>query len=186
MSAQTWFLIAIIGFALSGVTFVAALFMFIKMNIPSIIGDLSGKKVAREVKAMREQNSANSEKLSKTGKTDRGPLGGRIVRDSNVLKKVHASKRLDEKTDEIGMTPTEELSTATEVLGGSEATAVLGDTNATELLTSDATELLSGGTADLGGTTLLNPIEQVGQITEPVQFIVVRSEVLIHTSEVIE
>jgi len=178
MDANMWFIIAIVGFSLAGVLFVAAVFMFIKMNIPAIINDLSGKAAERGVKAIRETNSANSAKLSKTGRTDRGPLGGRIVRDADALKKMHASKRLD-RTDEIGMTPTEELSSA-------DATAVLGDANATEVLGGNETEVL-GGTNDLsGGTTVLGSDAQIGQVVDPVPFEVTYSQIFIHTNEVIE
>ena len=65
MTAEHWFLIAVIGFALSGVALIVAVFMFIKLNIPSVIGDLNGKTVAREIRAMREANSnaVNSHRL---------------------------------------------------------------------------------------------------------------------------
>ena len=56
MSAQTWLIIAIVGFTLSAIALVVAVFMYIKMNIPAVIGDLTGKTVAREIKAMREAN----------------------------------------------------------------------------------------------------------------------------------
>ena len=53
MSATVWLIIAIISFSLAGVAFIVAVFMFIKMNIPAIIGDLTGRTVAKEVKAMK-------------------------------------------------------------------------------------------------------------------------------------
>ena len=52
MSANTWLIIAIIGFSLSGIALIAAVIMFIRLNIPAIIGDLSGRTVAREIKAL--------------------------------------------------------------------------------------------------------------------------------------
>ena len=42
MSATTWMIIAIVGFSLAGIAFIAAIFMFIKMNIPAIISANKG------------------------------------------------------------------------------------------------------------------------------------------------
>ena len=62
MSANTWLIIAIIGFSLSGIALIAAVIMFIRLNIPAIIGDLTGRTVAREIKAMRDTNASSGDK----------------------------------------------------------------------------------------------------------------------------
>lgn len=217
MSATAWLIIAIVGFSLAGIAFVAAIILFIKMNIPAIIGDLTGKTVAREIKAMRESNASTGDKRFRPSAVnlERGTLTEKVSNtpmSTGDLKKAHASKRLD-KTDGLGksskiggkkggtiglgdgaspVTPvetgtavkgTEKLSdNATEVLN-SGATDVL--TPATEVLTS-GTEVLSNGTTVLGGTTVLSGTEELSaEDSKPVAFKVIRSEIIIHSDEVI-
>lgn len=100
MSATTWFIIAIVGFLLSGIALVATVFIFIKLNIPAVIGDLSGKTVAREIKAIRDANVSSGDKLHKSSSVNanRGKLTEKVIDDeidSSVGAAAHASKRLD-------------------------------------------------------------------------------------------
>lgn len=100
MSATTWLIIAIVGFSLSGIALAAAVFMFIKMNIPAVIGDLTGKTVAREIKAMRDANASSGNKLHKSSSVNvnRGKLTEKVNDeeiDGSVKAAAHASKRLD-------------------------------------------------------------------------------------------
>ena len=76
MSATTWLIIAIVGFSLSGIALVVAIFMFIKMDIPAVIGDLTGKTVAREIQARRDANAASGNKIHKSSSVNanRGKL----------------------------------------------------------------------------------------------------------------
>ena len=206
MSATTWMIIAIVGFSLAGIAFIAAIFMFIKMNIPAIIGDLSGKTVAREIKAMREANVLSGDKRFRPSKVnlERGTLTEKVDQkalDAETLKKAHASKRLDRTTGELsenlvskkggtvglaaehvdesqfGGTPTEALSSATEVLSDN-ATEVLS--GATEILNSSDTEVLSGGTTVLSQTEELEKTD-----VTPVSFTIITSKIVIHSDEVI-
>ena len=106
MSAMAWLIIAIVGFSLAGIALVAAVIMFIKMNIPAIIGDLTGKTVAREIKAMRESNASSGDKRFRPSAVnlERGTLTEKVANtpmSTSDLKKAHASKRLD-KTGGLG------------------------------------------------------------------------------------
>ena len=227
MSATIWLIIAIVGFSLAGIALVAAVIMFIKMNIPAIIGDLTGKTVAREIKAMRESNASSGDKRFRPSAVnlERGTLTekvGNTPMSTADLKKAHASKRLDKTgglgssgklggkkggtvglaegnstvnpvsnvapanaTEKLSDNATEVLSNGTEVLN-SGATDVLSP--ATEVL-SNGTEVLSNGTTVLNsGTTVLSGTEELTaeDNVKPVSFKVVRSEVMIHSDEVIE
>lgn len=217
MSATAWLIIAIVGFSLAGIAFIAAIILFIKMNIPAIIGDLTGKTVAREIKAMRESNASSGDKRFRPSAVnlERGTLTEKVSNtpmSTADLKKAHVSKRLDKtgglgKSGNIGgkkggttglddgvspVTPvatgtatkgTEKLSdNATEVLD-SGATDILAP--ATEVLTS-GTEVLSNGTTVLGGTTVLSGTEELNtEDSKPVAFKVIRSEIIVHSDEVI-
>lgn len=220
MCATAWLIIAIVGFSLSGIAFIAAIILFIKMNIPAIIGDLTGKTVAREIKAMRESNASSGDKRFRPSAVnlERGTLTEKVANTSmstDDLKKAHASKRLDKTgglgksgkkgrttglddsvssvtpvvtgtatkgTEKLSDNATEVLSDATEVLD-SGATDVLAP--ATEVLASE-TEVLSNGTTVLGGTTVLSGTEELSaEDRKPVAFKVIRSEIIVHSDEVI-
>ncbi|WP_428909693.1 hypothetical protein [Niallia sp. Krafla_26] len=62
MDAQTWQLISIIGYSLAGLLFIVAIIMFIKMNIWSVIGDLTGRTAAKQIQEIREQNARTGNK----------------------------------------------------------------------------------------------------------------------------
>lgn len=224
MSAMAWLIIAIVGFSLAGIALIAAVIMFIKMNIPAIIGDLTGKTVAREIKAMRESNASSGDKRFRPSAVnlERGTLTEKVANtpmSTSDLKKAHASKRLDKTgglgssgklggkkggtvglaegngtvnpvveptnaTEKLSDNATEVLSNGTEVLN-SGATDVLSP--ATEVL-SNGTEVLSNGTTVLSsGTTVLSGTEELTaeDNVKPVSFKVVRSEIMIHSDEVI-
>lgn len=214
MSATAWLIIAIVGFSLSGVALVTAIFMFIKMNIPAIIGDLSGKTVAREIKAMRDANVSSGDKRFRPSRVnlERGTLTEKVDQsqlNADAIKKAHASKRLDKTTGQlsenlskkkggtvglgegiigdsnIGDSPTESLSsTATEVLSDN-ATEILSN-NATEVLNDSATEVLSDDERVSGGTTVLSQTEELESAEiKPVAFKITKNELVVHSDEVI-
>ncbi len=107
LSAQTWYIIAIIGFSLSAVALIAAVFIFLKLDIISVIGDLTGRTVAREVQAIRENNASGGEKLHRSSRVnlERGKLTSKV---SSALRKSKTfapfssiSKRLDSKHGDV-------------------------------------------------------------------------------------
>ena len=66
MDAQTWQIISIVGYSLAGVLFFTAIIMFIKMNVWGIIGDLTGRTAAKQIQAIREQNTMDRDKIPQT------------------------------------------------------------------------------------------------------------------------
>ena len=172
MSATAWLIIAIIGFSLAGIAFAAAVILFIKMNIPAIIGDLTGKTVAREIKAMRESNASSGDKRFRPSAVnmERGTLTEKVSNthmSTDDLKKAHASKRLD-KTDGLG--------TSGKIGGKKGGTTGLDNrvgtvtpvatnstTKGTERLSDNATEVLSNATEvlDSGATDVLAPATEM-------------------------
>lgn len=193
MSATAWLIIATVGFSLAGIALIVAVFMFIKMNIPSVIGDLTGKTVAREIKAMREFNSAKGDRRFRPSKVnlERGTLTEKVdtsIGDKTAMAEAHASKRLDRtetyedrknrksqgSNGTIGLNdfetnPTDVLNedgTSTEVLSD-KFTEVL-DSNATEELDTETTEVLDKNTNEPleNSTTVLSEGATVLEITE--------------------
>ncbi|MDP4157371.1 MAG: hypothetical protein Q8929_17215 [Bacillota bacterium] len=109
MDAAVWRMISIIGYFLAGVFLVASIILFFKMNIRTIIGDLTGKTAARQIQEIRERNLMTGNKPYKPAafQLERGTWGTGGNRTGRKIGKTaqaiaHASKRLDlkAKTDE--------------------------------------------------------------------------------------
>lgn len=163
MNAQTWLFIAVVCFSVSFVLLVAAVFIFLKMKIPSVIDDLSGKKVAREIREMREKNETDKSKSDTEPKPSRTayshPSKQLSADTAGELKGREKPLSSGEPTD--GGFKTTVLFTAED----SGSTAVLDekDVGGTAVLSEEAV----GGTAVLcenetGGTAILSDEETGG------------------------
>lgn len=184
MSADTWFLIAVIGFTLSGVSLIAAIFMFIKLNIPSIIGDLSGKKVAREIKALRE---ASAKSLNNPAVPAYPGTRNRSSKTMRLPKAPTSDKPLTPSAPPASSAPATDVLTAgaTDVLDAG-ATDILSDSGATDILEDPtlATSVLHESvTAPMPGGGTFAPV--ISGTVQPVPFTVTRSLIVVHTSETI-
>lgn len=56
MNATFWLVLAIVCFVLAGIFLILAAVIFFRMKIPSVIDDLTGKTVVREVRSIKEKN----------------------------------------------------------------------------------------------------------------------------------
>lgn len=195
--ATAYMILAIAAFVVSGILFVTGIFLFIKMDVPSIIGDLSGKTAQKQIKAMRERNAESGDKRYRPGQLneERGMLtepvtiSGRLLRKGKTGETAHPSKRLDVK-GQIGETSSQNIlrGEPTDELGQSEylscETEVLAETDATDIL-SDGTQVLE----ETSATTVLTPTDELVNSTEskeePVSFTIMENTLSIHTDEVI-
>lgn len=157
MSASTWYFIAIVGFSLSGAALIAAVILFIRLNIPAIIGDLTGRTVAREIKALRDMNASNGDRRFRSSAVniERGTLTDKFLPVQNDgMAVAHASKRLDKTSGQLNngggrprrRTGTVGLSDAARGFSGDNAsrpTDVLDTGSTTEVLSDQATEVLN-------------------------------------------
>ena len=173
MSANTWMIIAIIGFSLSGIALIAAVIMLIRLNITAIIGDLTGRTVAREIKAMRDTNASSGDKRFRPSAVNlkRGTLTEKVAGNTaNDMALAHASKRLDKTSGNLSekgskrKSGTVGLSDAVQGKSGrvgSEPTDMLNsDSNATEVLRTESTEVLSDNATEVlsnDATEVLDP-----------------------------
>ena len=64
MSASAWTIIAIVGFLLSGVSLAVTVILFFRLKIPSVIGNLTGKTVAREIKQIKTEDASFKQRKS--------------------------------------------------------------------------------------------------------------------------
>lgn len=186
MSATTWLIIAIVGFSLSGIALVAAVTIFIKLNIPAVIGDLSGKTVAREIQAMRAANASSGDKLHKSSRVniERGKLTEKVPFDevdSSVKAMAHASKRLDKTGQSIrlkkGETAEQKLSSVsneftTESLSSNVGEVDIEERRMTAILSQNrVTDVLEGENSGDNlnnrlGTEVLMPVHQTEVFSE--------------------
>jgi hypothetical protein len=200
MTYQTYNIFAIVFLSLCGIMLIISVFIFFKLKIISVIGDLSGITAKRQIEHFRELNlqsgnkkfkpspiNLNRGKLTepiyeKTGKIkSTGGLGKKAVNYNKYEKNNNAvpiSSEINTKnipTDilpykEVNAVKTNELSYETDVL--EMTTDVLEDTNI-----ENATELLDNGTEVLNITGELDNTEN--------SFVPLKTILLIHTDEVI-
>ena len=167
--AQMLQTISVISFAVAGVCLVLAIFFWFFFNIPTVIGDLSGRTARKSIAKMRAANEKNGVKSYKESKTN-------VARGKLTDNMPHTAEQA--------------------VAGGQPETGLLSD-NKAETFASEVTGILDEetGMSDEEATGLLvdeNPTEPLGT---PVQQVVrvggkkmemLEEIMLIHTSEVIK
>lgn len=179
MGAVNWQIVTIVGFLVAGLAAVTVVVLFFVLHIRSVIGDLSGRTVAREIKAMRETNERSGDKSLRVGGVNpaRGKLTEKSTEKSTEPRAGLAGRSVVPDTDELA---------ATDRLGkGARATTKL-QSNDTALLQSGGTTLLQPNTDMLSrpqGTTILSESESKSAERTGVLFRIKRSIVEIHTEE---
>jgi len=162
MDANIWQVISIIGFSLSGIVFVITVFIYLKFNILSVVGDLSGRTATKQIRAIREQNISTGDKPHRPNafNINRGALTESVVKGSRIgnskeILKINKSKELAIVHNENPNKITEKFSDVTNLYEKS-----------TELL-SESTELLREST----------------EVLENEEFQIEKNIVSIHTNE---
>lgn len=171
--AQIYFIVSIVGFILSGVLLAVSIFLFIKLNIPKIIGDLSGRTAKKSIEQMREENEKSGKKSYRPHPvaSSRGTLTEPISEPPKNAKK-QSKKAKAQSPASVPLAPT---------MTGNE-TEILDDANKTVPLNYDmnGTEVLGEGTEVLSQSVIneaLNP--EIARVK------MLQSIVLVHTEEVI-
>lgn len=54
MSESFWYVVELVGFILAGAMFILNIILFIRLQVPLLIGELSGKRLRKEVKQIRD------------------------------------------------------------------------------------------------------------------------------------
>lgn len=135
-----------------------AVFLFIKLNIPKVIGDLSGKTSQRAIKKTREQNKNTGKKEYKSSTVN--AKRGKVTDKMNDKKQQRSANvaYADIKTDPIGMPEgTAVLASNDAPIYSADTTEVLADTQPEQ-----ATSVLSEAYGVSDSTTVLgNVVERV-------------------------
>lgn len=173
MSATVWYVIEIIGFALAAVFLILNVILFIKLKVPTLVEEISGKRFEKEVKMIRERNMTGSY---------RGAAEARRPQGKNI-EAVYTPDRMQNRPNGMQSTPERVQVTPDRMQatpdGMQNARPQEMDTNSTSILSYDTAEtmVLSNKTSildDGGVTTVLNA---------DAQFRIVREIVMVHTDE---
>lgn len=198
MSYDTFMIIFYVALGLSVALLSVSAVLFFKLNIISVIGDLSGSTARKAIEDIREHNTASGGKAHKPSPVNRSR--------GKITDKMTKSGRLEPQHPDVNVTPgtarfrTSELNDATTVLASSEGTTLLAtDNNSTTVLETSYAQPVRNETSVLSvsstgnETTVLgvdndsfrmapNP-EQFTQADLPDGFVIEEEITFIHTSE---
>ena len=65
MSADTWYMISLAGYFAALIGLVVTVVLYFRLDILDVIGDLTGRTVAKEIKSMRENRNGPPERPGK-------------------------------------------------------------------------------------------------------------------------
>lgn len=167
MSAELYQMISIIAFICGGIFTIAAVVLFIKFDIPALIGELSGKTAEKKVQEIREQNR-QAVAMRQRGSERRRKVLLYDAKAENAIGDVKISKVTSRTLQEpkvIQDESTEVLAEQTVLLD--EATEVLAEQT---VLSDESTEVLT---------------EQTVLLDEADDFCIVEDVVEVHTVETI-
>lgn len=183
MSAELYQNISIVAFVLAAIFFIVAVILFFVLDIPAVLGELSGKTAAKQVAEIR---AANKNAVAKR----------RPVSTSTSTTQRTTSKLAQNTTNQLGKTGQTRKTNTIE-----ETELLVENTGAenyeTELLSSETellqpeTELLTNETTLLGPeTTLLSPettllSPETTLLSPEVDFEIIQDVVVVHTREFI-
>ncbi len=128
MNTNTWFVIEIVGFSMAAALLVLAVILFFRLNVLIIIGELTGKRVEKEVKQIR---NANINRVRRTNQPrQREDASVSIV---NPLQKMEKNISVPKSSADTTMLSYDQ----TETMVLSNATSVLSNAGDTTLLDSN-------------------------------------------------
>lgn len=189
-SANILMYVAISFFVLAAASAVLAIIFFFKLDIRGVIGDLSGKTVAKEVQTMRAETKLSEESHSKN-QIPQGKTTSTNLSKSGILERRRKAKE-ENKATELGdnqqLYMMRNVGATTVLSQDNDATTILqANDGTTSLLSTDNAETtllkqecyVAKNTND--ETTLLDSEEMRTRVT----FKVLGSVIVIHTDEVI-
>ena len=148
----------------SGILLVVSIVLFFMLDIPKVIGDLTGSNAKKGIESIRKQNEATGDKSYKSSSVNlkRGRITDKISNSGRVEKPVSGAFGAGAGTAKIAdpnpmqQPPKAAPANATMVLENENATMVLGGDNATTVLGSEMqTTVLSNAAPAASETTML-------------------------------
>jgi len=130
MTVEIYNYIFIGGAVLAAIMLVITVFLFVYLNIPTVIGDLTGSNARRAIEQIRNQNESSGEKTYRSSRvnrergkiTDKISASGRLIR--NQTSSLHGAMAT-EKIHTHRLTQAENQTTLLEENQGSQQTTLL-------------------------------------------------------------
>ena len=141
MSVELLNTLSLAAYIAAGVVFLVAVALFFLMNVPKLIGDISGSTAKKAIEAIRQQNENSGDKTYKPSTVN--------VARGKLTDKISPSGRLEQCTTGLSIGAQTEKFETTELLEAAQATSLLSNGNKTTLLSQ----------SDPGATTLLSDQE---------------------------
>lgn len=138
MSVELLNTLSLAAYIAAGVLFLVAVALFFLLNVPRLIGDISGSTAKKAIEAIRQQNENSGDKAYKPSPVNaaRGKL----------TDKISPSGRLEQRTSGMSVGAQTEKFETTELLEAAQATTLFNNANESTLLSqgeSGETTLLS-------------------------------------------
>lgn len=169
--------LSLIAYVIAGVLFIVAIILFFAMNVPLLIGDLSGANARKAIESIRQQNESTGEKTYKPSAVNasRGKLTEKIS-DSGRLLHQSGGLRGTMGTEKISTTRLQQEAEETTVLraGTNETTLLAAGSNETTILSagSNETTILSANVGDnvgMNGEKGMTAPLSMPQVQQPIQ-----------------
>lgn len=159
----------------SGILLVVSIVLFFLLDIPKVIGDLTGSNAKKGIENIRKQNEATGDKSYKSSSVNlkRGRITDKISNSGRVEKPSSGAFGVGGTAKIAGRNPVQQPPKA----APAEGTMVLENNNATMVLDNEnATMVLGGGASEMQTTLLSAPAAAASETTmlsqQPAQAVV--------------
>lgn len=150
MSVELLQTLSIASFIAAGVFFLGAVILFFVLDVPKLIGDISGATARNAIEAIRQQNEKTGNKAYKPSRVN--------AARGKITDKISPSGKIKPDSSGLGISAqTEKLDTTELTAAAVEATTLLNAAAETSVLKSDdasVTTILS----DINNPTEINPV----------------------------
>lgn len=131
------------AFIAAGVMFLLAIALFFILDIPMVVGELSGKKAKKSIQEIQKHNEGNSERLN------------RVSSRNTHVTKPGKTGRVGVGTEKFATNALTTKSNETTLLNSNETT-LLNNSNETTLLNNNETTLLSNNSVNMNNSNVIN------------------------------
>ena len=147
MSVELLQTLSIVSYIAAGVLFLGAVALFFLLDVPKLIGDISGSTAKKAIEAIRQQNESTGDKAYKPSAVN--------ASRGKVTDKISPSGKLEQRSSGLSIgAQTEKLDTTDLTAAAIEATTLLNDLSETSVLQdgeNGATTILSENAAPQEG-----------------------------------
>ena len=127
MSVELLQTLSIVSYIAAGVLFLGAVALFFLLDVPKLIGDISGSTARKAIEAIRQQNESTGDKVYKPSAVN--------ASRGKVTDKISPSGKLEQRSSGLSIgAQTEKLDTTDLTVAAIEATTLLNASSETSVL----------------------------------------------------